>query len=232
MIEAQDLLEIGRLILQLIEGRLLARTEDHRLWDPDEERWSQLGKDRDYWRGWYNKLVSMDLRALETVNLQALEREFRPNPVAERMPLILAVAGGACVAGVVLFFSLSAIRHAQERRAKEHREALSIWTNHISSAVRFLEEANYISAESEFKSAAASVLKWKEPDKSQVAAQGLELTRALEGADRALKVPDYEEAEQALKQYQEAARLSRVFAHEAITKRAVDGESLSEAAGS
>jgi len=228
MIEAHDLLEIGRLVLQLIEGRLLARTDDHRLWDLDEERWSQLGKERDYWRGWYQKLVSMDLHALATVNLEALEREFRPNPVAERMPLILAVAGGACVAGVLLVVGLSVIRHAQERRAKQHQEALSVWTNRISSAVRSLEEANYISAESEFNAAAASVLKWKEPDKSQVAAQGLELTLALERADKALKVPDYEEAEQALKQYQEAARVSRLLAYEAITKRAADGENLAK----
>src|ERR1019366_7563689 len=93
VMEAQDLPALGRLILQLVEGRLLSRSDDYNYPVERSPAWDALGKDRDYWLQWCNKLLNPQL-SLETVNLEHLATEFPPSAAAAKEPLIVGVGAG------------------------------------------------------------------------------------------------------------------------------------------
>jgi len=96
VMEAQDLAAIGKLILQLVEGRLLSRSDDYNYPVAHSREWDALGKESEYWLQWCNKLLDPQL-SLETLNLETLATEFRPSAAAAKLPLIAGVAVGICV---------------------------------------------------------------------------------------------------------------------------------------
>ena len=103
--EAQDLAAIGKLILQLVEGHILSRSDDYNYPVARSEEWGNLGKDADFWLGWCNKLLDPQL-ALKGINLEALETEFRPKATT-KLPMILAGVGVILLLAVGAFFLTS-----------------------------------------------------------------------------------------------------------------------------
>jgi hypothetical protein len=96
VMEVQDLAAIGKLVLQLVEGRLLTRADDYNYPVARSGEWDALGKDSGYWLEWCNKLLNPQL-SLETLNLETLAREFGPRKLGPWDPgnlrPILAGAG-------------------------------------------------------------------------------------------------------------------------------------------
>ncbi len=99
--EAQDLRAIGVLILQLVEGRLITTDREYDYPARSSPAWERLGKDAQRWLEVCNRLLDPSL-SLERVNLQALEKEFRPGAV--NAPMIAALAALICMLFVGGYF--------------------------------------------------------------------------------------------------------------------------------
>src|SRR6266850_3789053 len=122
VVEIQDLKAIGELILQLVEGRLVTTAYDYNYPIGPSKPWEMVG---DEWRQRCNQLLDPQL-SLDRVNLESLEKDFRPRLITPRR--IIVSAAVVCVVAGALFFGISA--HKQKVRKKEEarkaQEQLSI----------------------------------------------------------------------------------------------------------
>lgn len=79
--ELRDLRALGELILQLVEGRLIASAYDYNFPVPAAPAWERLGKSAEDWRQWCNRLLNPQL-SLGEVSLELVAKEFRPRTKA------------------------------------------------------------------------------------------------------------------------------------------------------
>src|SRR5664279_728130 len=132
VVEVQDLAAIGRLILQLVEGRLLSRPDDYNYPVARSHDWDALGKDSEYWLQWCNKLLNPQLSP-DSLNLETLVAEFQPSAAAAKLPLIMAGVGVVCLVVVGSYYAGRAVvawrvRHKaaeQVRLAEEFGKAVN-----------------------------------------------------------------------------------------------------------
>src|SRR5258706_3958490 len=89
VVEIQDLKAIGELILQLVEGRIITNAYDYNYPIGPSKAWEAVG---DGWRQRCNQLLDPQL-SLDRVNLEALEREFRPRLITPKRMIVSAVVG-------------------------------------------------------------------------------------------------------------------------------------------
>ena len=102
--EVHDLRAIGELILQLVEGRLIGSGYDYNFPIVQSAAWSNLGKHGESWRELCNRLLDPNL-STEKVNLESLERKFRPSAVVSSLPVLFAVGAVICaVAGLTYWW--------------------------------------------------------------------------------------------------------------------------------
>jgi hypothetical protein len=121
VIEAQDLRNLGELILQLVEGRLFARSDDYNYPVAHSGIWDILGKDADFWLKFCNQLVNPQL-SLQSVNLQKLAEEFRPSQLRAKAGIIVAGIAGLCVLGGGIYFTAWAIKRSGEQRRVQQEQ--------------------------------------------------------------------------------------------------------------
>ncbi len=113
-IEARDLRAVGELILQLVEGRLVANSDDIDYPIPNSGAWERLGKEREAWRTLCNRLIDPQL-SIEQVNLDLLERQFRPSIIDNQLPVIIGtVFVAALLAGGGYLGWKSYVKHKEE----------------------------------------------------------------------------------------------------------------------
>jgi tetratricopeptide (TPR) repeat protein len=122
--EAQDLRALGEIILQLVEGRLFSRADDYNYPVERSPAWGRLGKSSERWRDLCNRLLNPNL-SLEMVNLEALEREFKPSAVEGKMPLIVGVSVAVIVLGGGGYWAMSSLEKSRAlQKEKDFRTAL------------------------------------------------------------------------------------------------------------
>lgn len=119
--EAQDLRTLGELILQLVEGRLISGSYEYDYPVAKTAAWDQLGREGERWRSWCNQLLDPQL-SLDHINLEMLEKEFRPSAVAGKAAM---VAGGVVVVCLVVGGIYGFHRWNERRQAKEYETLLS-----------------------------------------------------------------------------------------------------------
>src|SRR6266513_4336467 len=128
VIEAHDLRALGELILQLVEGRLIRSGDDYDYPIVPSLTWGRLGKDGTNWRLLCNRLLDPEL-SLDKVNLESLEKEFRPNPVMANLPMILTGLGGICLLAVGGFYGTKLILKGSAERKTERERQFGVATN-------------------------------------------------------------------------------------------------------
>jgi hypothetical protein len=101
-IERSDLRAIGELILQLVEGRIIASEQQNYPISPSPA-WSILGRQCDKWRQLCNRLLDRDL-TLEEINLESLAKDSRPRTVAALSTSLIPIAAVilVIVAGLII----------------------------------------------------------------------------------------------------------------------------------
>ncbi len=208
IVEANDLLQIGLLILQLVEGRIVSRQDDHQFWDLTDSLWKQLGKRRAYWQEWHHKLVRLDAAALATINLEALEREFRPDEAAARRRLIYQAAAGVAVVGGIVALVAWGMHRGSVGREKAHRDALAYATNFLELSAAALEKEEFDHASNGFFLVQQKLADWPKEPAIQKAANGLKLTATLQQGTREFEISNYVAA---AKEFEVAAGLARDF---------------------
>ncbi len=97
-IEVLDLRALGELLLQLVEGRLVASAFDYNYPIEPSAAWEHLGRDGKRWRDLCNRLLDPQL-SLEKVNLESLAQEFKAGDGGGRLSLVLAALGVICLIG-------------------------------------------------------------------------------------------------------------------------------------
>jgi hypothetical protein len=159
--EVQDLRAIGELILQLVEGRVVANAYDYNYPIDRSRHWDNLGKDGETWRALCNQLLDPHL-APETISLEELQKRFAPNPMAERLPLILGVAAGVAVVSALGFFAVSKWKAASQAEKQEAaRHANDEFQVAIKSGQMALDSGDYEGAAN--RATEALKLKPREP---------------------------------------------------------------------
>src|SRR5690242_6061688 len=122
VIEARDLRAIGELIFELVEGRLSRSGCDDDYPVCPSLSWGRLGKDGVHWRLLCNQLLDPQL-SLDEVDLESLAKEFRPNPVLAKLPMILTGLGGICLLAAGGFYGTELIlKGSAERKAEQERQ--------------------------------------------------------------------------------------------------------------
>lgn len=119
LMEGEDLRAIGEVLLQLVEGRLLANSEDYNWPIALTPAWKNLGKDGERWLQLCNQLLDGN-RSPEALNLESLAQEFRPRAGRGKMVLAMAaavVALGVLGGGIYLIASGSAKRKQEKFNA-------------------------------------------------------------------------------------------------------------------
>jgi tetratricopeptide (TPR) repeat protein len=162
-IEEQDRIAIGELLLQLVRKRLIAGDRDYDWPVRPSPDWENLGRDGKRWLDLCNQLLNR--KTLEgKISLEALAKEFRPNPVVAKLPLIMAVIGVTSLVGAVVYF-------VGANLAERRQEA---FTKHFQSATNSLEAKDLVAARREINLAIdrkpndqAAVL-WKEKIETEV----------------------------------------------------------------
>ena len=124
VIEANDLRNLGELILQLVEGRLFARSEDYNYPVARSSIWDILGKDADYWLKLCNRLVNPQL-SLQSVNLEKLAEEFRPSQLRAKAGIAVTGIAALCVLGGGIYFTTWAVKRSGERRRAEKERSFA-----------------------------------------------------------------------------------------------------------
>lgn len=120
--EAQDLRNLGELLLQLVEGRLFSRSDDYNYPVGRSGIWDILGKDTDYWLKLCNQLVNPQL-SLQTINLESLAQQFRPSQAGAKAGLVLAGVAAICLLGGGAYFGIAAVHKAAQRRQLHQQES-------------------------------------------------------------------------------------------------------------
>jgi hypothetical protein len=120
--EAQDLRNLGELLLQLVEGRLFSRSDDYNYPVGRSGIWDILGKDTDYWLKLCNQLVNPQL-SLQTLNLESLAQQFRPSQAGAKAGLVLAGVAAICVLGGGAYFGIAAFHKAAQKRQLRQQES-------------------------------------------------------------------------------------------------------------
>jgi hypothetical protein len=104
--EVQDLRAIGELLLQLVEGRLLANNYDYNYPVERSPAWDHLGREGERWREWCNRLLDPQLSP-EKINLEMLEKEFRPGAGAGKLLVVAGGVAAVCLIGGGIFYGIS-----------------------------------------------------------------------------------------------------------------------------
>ncbi len=145
VIEARDLRALGELILGLVEGRLIQNGSDYKYPIVPSLTWGRFGKDGTRWRLLCNRLLDPEL-SLDKVNLESLEKEFRPNPVMANLPMILTGLGGICLLAVGGFYGTKLILKGSAERKTERERQFGVATNAGWAAYRAGNLTNAIAA--------------------------------------------------------------------------------------
>ncbi|PYJ97886.1 MAG: hypothetical protein DME23_13530 [Verrucomicrobia bacterium] len=206
--EARDLRAIGELILELVEGRLVQSGYDYNYPVAPSPAWDRLGRDGERWRQLCNRLLDPQLSSAQ-VNLESLAKEFRPNPVIAKLPVILSVLGVICAVGGGVYLASHLIKQSskqrQETREAKRRATLEIFDSSITNANKLLEDSNYSLAAVEFQKAVKLAGELNDTDKKKAAEQGQGHASMLAQAKAAGLVEDEIKAlEEALKFKQDA----------------------------
>src|SRR5439155_211896 len=110
---------IGELVLQLVEGRLVTNAYDYNYPIGPSRPWEMVGEQ---WRQLCNRLLDPQL-SLDQVNLESLEREFRPRLVTPRRIGVTVGIIVLVVAGVYTWTEVHKRKVARETTARQAREA-------------------------------------------------------------------------------------------------------------
>lgn len=135
VMEAEDLRAIGEVLLQLVEGRLLASSEDYNWPIALTPAWKNLGKDGERWLQLCNQLLDGN-RSPEALSLETLAHEFRPR--VGNGKVLLAVAA-AVVAVCVLGGGFYAIKAGSAKRNREKFNADFQAAKHAHSSANLNE---------------------------------------------------------------------------------------------
>ncbi len=207
VMEAQDLRTIGELILQLVEGRLFSRSDDYNYPVARSPVWEILGKDTDYWLGLCNKLVNPQL-SLDQVNLESLEREFRPSQTGLKAAMAAGVIAGICLIAGGGYLAVSAYRGHRSKVEGQRNKARENWASEIALATECMNGTNFAKALDQFGAARKSAKVAKDRDKEEEAARGMALADLLVKGQEALQRTNSSEA---LKSLEAAVEGSRKF---------------------
>jgi tetratricopeptide (TPR) repeat protein len=140
--EVQDLRAIGELLLQLVEGRLIANSYDYNYPVARSPAWDQLGREGEVWRERCNRLLDPQL-SLEKINLEILEKEFRPSAAAGKLLVVVGGVAAVCLIGGGLFYGVSV---HNKRKAREFQ-------NTVQAAADALERTNLAVAKQQIEQA-------------------------------------------------------------------------------
>lgn len=184
--EVQDLRAIGELLLQLVEGRLIANIYEYNYPVAKSPAWDQLGREGERWLERCNRLLDPQL-TLEKTNLEMLEKEFRPSAMPGKIAVIAGGVAVVCVVGGGIFYAVSA--HGRKKAAE--------FQNALSAATDALNHTNFAVAQQQIQQALqqnpsdARALKLK--DDIQQALDG-RYTEALQSARARLQAGDFANA--------------------------------------
>jgi tetratricopeptide (TPR) repeat protein len=190
--EVQDLHAIGLLILQLVERRLIER-EDYNYPIAPSPEWNNLGKNGELWRRWCNRLLSPQL-SLTDVNLESLAKAFRPGPLDNKLPLILAACAVVILVAALLLLLYKPFRSDGERQ----------YTNVLAAAEVALGQEKWEEMLNQFEIAVELARKLKDAGKERTADEGRRFAETLSQADIAKKVGPIEDE---IKRLEEATKL-------------------------
>src|SRR6185436_3295657 len=197
---------------QLVEGRVVSNAFDYNYPIDRSRHWDNLGKDGETWRALCNQLLDPHL-APETISLEALQKRFAPNPVAEKLPLIVGIAAGVVVISALSFFAVAKWKASSAADKKETARLLNDeFQAKIKSGQMALDSGDYDGAAAratealKLKPGDATALKLQSDAKAKIAgldkvsrdamyARALnDATNSLTRADQALSGTNYDEA--------------------------------------
>lgn len=195
VMEVQDLRALGELLLQLVEGRLVASAYDYNYPIAATPMWERLGRDAGRWRELCNQLLDPRL-SLDNISLESLSQEYRPSTLKPHLPKILAGAGAVCVILVGVYVGLHLMERGRERRQKETDAKVAALVSESKSALERNDFATAIA-----KSDEALRLKPDAPEATGLKTQAGEKLEAayqnsLTLARAALTAGRFDEAEQ------------------------------------
>ncbi len=103
--EIHDLHAIGLIILQLVQGRIVRNEHDYNYPIQPAPEWGKLGKEGERWRKLCNDLLDPNL-SMEDISLDSLAKQFRPNELGAKLPLILGGVAVVCALGAGIYFAI------------------------------------------------------------------------------------------------------------------------------
>jgi hypothetical protein len=184
--EVQDLRAIGELLLQLVEGRLIANNYDYNYPVEKSPAWEQLGREGERWRERCNRLLDPQL-TLEKLNLELLAKEFQPSAMPGRLAVVAGGVVVVCLVGAGIFYAVSL--HGRKKAAE--------FQNALRAATDALDHTNFAVAQQQIQQALeqspsdAQALKLKEQIQQ---AQESRYAEALDSARTRLGAGDFANA--------------------------------------
>jgi hypothetical protein len=128
--EVQDLRAIGELILQLVEGRLIAGSYEYDYPVAKSAGWDQLGRDGEKWLKLCNRLLDPQLSP-ESISLETLQNEFQPSAGGGKA---LVIAGGVVAACLVVGAIFGIVKWSKSRGEANYRAALESATRNFQDS--------------------------------------------------------------------------------------------------
>ena len=123
VMEVQDLRALGEIILQLVEGRLIASAYDYNYPTPRSAAWNNLGKEGERWRELCNQLLDPQLSP-DNLNLESLAKKFpAESAVGGKVMAIAAVLVLVGLVGGGVVYGFKKISEARKEKAGAQFEA-------------------------------------------------------------------------------------------------------------